>query len=104
MKKMIAVNEQSPGPIIEANMGDTIVVSLSYNVFFEYFRDSPQVNVINNLSNATAIHWHGQFQRGTPFYDGKSKLVVHLPYSNQVIRYIWYYSKFYYLHYAVRLT
>jgi FtsP/CotA-like multicopper oxidase with cupredoxin domain len=36
-----------PGPLIEANTGDRIVVK-----------------VTNNLVNGTAIHWHGIFQNG----------------------------------------
>ncbi|KAL7408823.1 multicopper oxidase-domain-containing protein [Mrakia frigida] len=54
-KKMIVVNGQSPGPLIEANLGDQLVV-----------------HVTNKLSNATAIHWHGQYQNGTNFFDGTS--------------------------------
>ncbi|KAF8306373.1 hypothetical protein DL93DRAFT_2088718 [Clavulina sp. PMI_390] len=52
-KRMVVVNGISPGPTIEANFGDTIIV-----------------NVVNKLENATAIHWHGQYQNGTNFYDG----------------------------------
>src|SRR5438477_7049106 len=37
-----AYNGQVPGPVIEANVGDTVVVRLS-----------------NNLPQATTIHWHG---------------------------------------------
>ncbi|KAF8525913.1 multicopper oxidase-domain-containing protein, partial [Hysterangium stoloniferum] len=42
-----------PGPTIEANQADRLVV-----------------HVKNNLPNATSIHWHGLFQNGTNFYDG----------------------------------
>ncbi|SGY20472.1 BQ5605_C016g08067 [Microbotryum silenes-dioicae] len=52
-KKMLVVNGMFPGPTIEANQGDRIVV-----------------NVTNKLPNPTAIHWHGLFQPLTPFYDG----------------------------------
>ncbi|CAG8522690.1 3064_t:CDS:2 [Cetraspora pellucida] len=47
------VNDQYPGPIIQAYKGDTI-----------------SVEVVNDLSVETAMHWHGMFQRGTPWYDG----------------------------------
>ncbi|KAF2721881.1 multicopper oxidase [Polychaeton citri CBS 116435] len=50
---MILVNNQFPGPLIEANEGDTIVV-----------------HVHNQAVNATSIHWHGMYQRGTPHMDG----------------------------------
>ncbi|KAI8629543.1 multicopper oxidase [Xylariaceae sp. FL1651] len=53
-KPMILVNGQSPGPLIEANTGDTIRVS------------------VNNLmpSWSTAIHWHGIDQKNTTWMDG----------------------------------
>ncbi|KAF9344396.1 hypothetical protein BGX26_004422 [Mortierella sp. AD094] len=43
-----------PGPLIEANTGDRIVVK-----------------VTNNMTNGTAIHWHGMFQNGP--------LIIHSP-------------------------
>lgn len=52
-RPMILVNDMYPGPCIEANEGDTIVV-----------------HVNNQASNATAIHWHGIYQTGTPHMDG----------------------------------
>ncbi|KAJ7772242.1 multi-copper oxidase [Mycena metata] len=53
----IVVNGQYPGPIIEANVDDRIMVYLT-----------------NGLSdgNGTSIHWHGLPQPNTPFYDGPS--------------------------------
>lgn len=54
-KTMLVVNGAYPGPTIEANQGDRLVV-----------------NVQNNLPNATSIHWHGLFQNGTNWYDGTS--------------------------------
>lgn len=52
-RPMILINYQFPGPLIEANEGDTIVV-----------------HVDNQATNATAIHWHGIYQIGTPYMDG----------------------------------
>lgn len=52
-RPMILVNSQFPGPLIEVNQGDTIVV-----------------NVHNEASNATSIHWHGIYQNGTAHMDG----------------------------------
>ncbi|KAG2187209.1 hypothetical protein INT44_004881 [Umbelopsis vinacea] len=49
----LVINGQYPGPTITVNTGDTI-----------------QVNVINNLTVPTALHWHGMYQRGTPWQDG----------------------------------
>ena len=53
LKPMIVVNGMSPGPVLEANLGDRLII-----------------NVFNNLTNETAVHWHGQYQRGTNFMDG----------------------------------
>ncbi|CAG8756512.1 29621_t:CDS:1, partial [Racocetra persica] len=47
------INGQFPGPLIEANRDDTIVL-----------------NVKNELDEDTTIHSHGIFQRGTPWFDG----------------------------------
>ncbi|KAI4603326.1 hypothetical protein KJ359_006119 [Pestalotiopsis sp. 9143b] len=53
-KPMILVNGQSPGPLIEANIGDTIRVE------------------VNNMmpDRSTTIHWHGINQRGSSWMDG----------------------------------
>lgn len=50
------VNGEYPGPMIEANWGDTI-----------------QVTVTNNITDdeeGTSIHWHGFRQVETPWSDG----------------------------------
>ncbi|KAK4555094.1 hypothetical protein LTR86_007860 [Recurvomyces mirabilis] len=52
-RPMLLVNNQFPGPLIEVNEGDTIVV-----------------HVENRAVNATSIHWHGIYQNGTPHMDG----------------------------------
>jgi FtsP/CotA-like multicopper oxidase with cupredoxin domain len=50
----ITINGQMPGPLVEANEGDTLVF-----------------NIYNALQNDTAsIHWHGMAQNGTAFMDG----------------------------------
>ena len=76
-KPMLVVNGMYPGPTIEANQGDRIVV-----------------NVTNLLENRTTIHWHGlvrilhvacalwnlcvrarmQFQNQTNYYDGTAAI------------------------------
>jgi hypothetical protein len=48
------VNGIVPGPSIEVDEGDTVVVHLH-----------------NRMDNAaTTLHWHGMYQRGTPWMDG----------------------------------
>lgn len=54
-RPMIAINGQFPGPMIECNEGDTLVVE-----------------VINQSVNATSIHFHGLYQNGTNWMDGTS--------------------------------
>ena len=53
-KSVILVNDQFPGPLIEANWGDTIEVTLTNNIDTE----------------ALTLHWHGQPQRLSPGQDG----------------------------------
>lgn len=48
------MNNQFPGPVIEANWGDWI-----------------EVKVTNNIPDeGAAIHWHGLLQKNTPYMDG----------------------------------
>lgn len=54
LKPMILVNGQSPGPLIEANVGDRV-----------------RVRVNNQLESwSTTIHWHGINQNDSPWMDG----------------------------------
>ncbi|KAJ3484465.1 hypothetical protein NLI96_g5633 [Meripilus lineatus] len=55
VRPMLVVNGMFPGPTIEANQGDRIII-----------------NVTNNMDVPTSIHWHGLFQNQTNFYDGTS--------------------------------
>lgn len=52
-RPMILINNRFPGPLIECNEGDAIVV-----------------HVHNEAVNATAIHFHGMYQNGTNSMDG----------------------------------
>lgn len=52
---IIAVNGQLPGPSIEVNEGDDVVVK-----------------VVNNSPYNVTIHWHGVLQLMTPWADGPS--------------------------------
>ncbi|KAK5119386.1 hypothetical protein LTR85_007742 [Meristemomyces frigidus] len=56
LRDVMLINNQFPGPTLEANWGDWI-----------------QVIVHNNISNpfeGTTVHWHGQIQKNTPWEDG----------------------------------
>jgi hypothetical protein len=46
-RRMLLVNGKFPGPVIEANQGDQLIVQ-----------------VHNNMTIPSAIHWHGQYQNG----------------------------------------
>ncbi|EME49211.1 hypothetical protein DOTSEDRAFT_68090 [Dothistroma septosporum NZE10] len=52
-RPMMLVNDEYPGPLIEVNEGDTIVL-----------------HVNNQAINATSIHLHGLYQNSTPYFDG----------------------------------
>jgi FtsP/CotA-like multicopper oxidase with cupredoxin domain len=54
----ILVNGQSPGPLIEANWGDTISVTVANEV------------VNQGVEEGLSMRWHGIRQQGMPFYDG----------------------------------
>ncbi|KAL3421337.1 l-ascorbate oxidase [Phlyctema vagabunda] len=52
-RPMLTINGQFPGPLIECNDGDTLVIEVD-----------------NQSINSTSIHFHGLFQNGTNFMDG----------------------------------
>ena len=54
-KSLILVNGQFPGPVIQANWGDTIVVNVRKN--------------ISDPIDGTSIHWHGFLQKRTQWMD-----------------------------------
>ncbi|TKY87617.1 hypothetical protein EX895_003198 [Sporisorium graminicola] len=54
-KQMRLVNGQFPGPSVEANMGDRVIV-----------------HIHNQMPVPTTIHWHGQYQRGSNQMDGSA--------------------------------
>jgi FtsP/CotA-like multicopper oxidase with cupredoxin domain len=55
-KSVILINGQFPGPVIEANWGDIIQVTVH--------------NQITGPEEGTSFHWHGFLQKLTPWYDG----------------------------------
>ena len=52
-RPMLTINGQFPGPMIECNEGDTLVIEVD-----------------NQSVNATSLHFHGIFQNGTNYMDG----------------------------------
>ena len=61
---MILINGQFPGPLIEANWGDTIQVTVHNAI-----EDANELGAELD-AEGTALHWHGLLQRQTPWYDG----------------------------------
>lgn len=56
LRDVILINGQFPGPLIEANWGDMVEVTVHNN--------------IGHPLEGTAVHWHGLLQRDTQWYDG----------------------------------
>ncbi|KAI2611819.1 putative multicopper oxidase [Hypoxylon sp. NC1633] len=56
-KQVLLVNDQFPGPLIEADWGDYIEVKVTNSI-------------VDGPPEGTAIHWHGFLQTGTPWMDG----------------------------------
>ncbi|KAF3010110.1 hypothetical protein E8E14_000256 [Neopestalotiopsis sp. 37M] len=55
-KSALLINGQFPGPLIEANYGDTFKITVN--------------NHLADPEEGTAFHWHGILQTNTPWYDG----------------------------------
>lgn len=53
LRNVLVVNGQYPGPLIRVNRGDRLLI-----------------NVTNEMSNGTTLHWHGLYQNGTNWMDG----------------------------------
>jgi len=67
-EKILGINGKFPGPTIEANVGDTVEVTL--------------INKIQDRQNTT-LHWHGMHQRGSLFEDGTNQIAqCGLPYGS----------------------
>jgi hypothetical protein len=86
----LAINGQVPGPAIECNWGDNVVI-----------------DVTNNLSdNGTAIHWHGIRQLGTNPNDGVPGVTECALAPGETRTYSWqatqYGSSWYHSHYLVQ--
>lgn len=55
-RDMILINGQFPGPLIQANWGDWVEVTVTNNI------QAPE--------EGTSLHWHGLLQAGTQWQDG----------------------------------
>ena len=63
---MLLVNGQFPGPMIEANWGDTINVTVNNAI------ESATEDGISYDTEGTALHWHGLLQKETYVSRAKS--------------------------------
>jgi len=93
-KEMLLFNGQYPGPLIEANWGDWVEVTVR--------------NSLESIKEGTAVHWHGLRQYATQFADGVPGVVQCpiAPGSNYTYRFradhvgsSWYHS-----HYSAQLS
>ncbi|KAK8239539.1 Cupredoxin [Phyllosticta capitalensis] len=86
------VNGTIPGPMIEANWGDTVVVHVTNN--------------LNNSLNGTSIHWHGLRQSFNNQNDGVSSITQCPTPPGQSYTYTWraeqYGSTWYHSHFALQ--
>ncbi|EGG02257.1 multi-copper oxidase laccase-like protein [Melampsora larici-populina 98AG31] len=64
---MLVINNQYPGPLIEVNI---FTFQRIYQRELLTPEDTISVLVKNELNIEVSIHWHGMFQRGTPWMDG----------------------------------
>jgi FtsP/CotA-like multicopper oxidase with cupredoxin domain len=94
LRDVILVNNQFPGPVLEANWGDWI-----------------EVTVRNNISNpyeGTSVHWHGMLQRGSQWEDGTPGVSQCPIAPGHEYRYRFraeiYGSSFYHAHYSAQYT
>jgi FtsP/CotA-like multicopper oxidase with cupredoxin domain len=55
-KSVLLINDQFPGPLLQANWGDTFQITV--------------INQITGPEEGTSLHWHGILQKTTPYYDG----------------------------------
>ncbi|KAJ8121003.1 hypothetical protein ONZ43_g2438 [Nemania bipapillata] len=73
-KPMILANGQSPGPLIEASIGDTALADETpWRSFTNQANAGSEVRVhVNNLMSkwSTTLHWHGIDQKNTTWMDG----------------------------------
>ncbi|KAI4201744.1 MAG: hypothetical protein LQ346_002106 [Caloplaca aetnensis] len=75
-KTSLLINGQYPGPLIEANWGDTIQVTVH--------------NAIIDPPEGTTLHWHGQRQRNSEWSDGvPSVSMYHSHFSSQYAEGLW---------------
>lgn len=56
LRDVILINDQFPGPVIEANWGDNIQITVNNQIFMP--------------DEGTTMHWHGMLMRATPWEDG----------------------------------
>jgi Flp pilus assembly pilin Flp len=58
-RRLLLINGQFPGPVIEANDGDRLIVEVN-----------------NFMTVPSAMHWHGQYQNGTSFESLRQEQII----------------------------
>ncbi|PKI82514.1 L-ascorbate oxidase [Malassezia vespertilionis] len=73
---MYTINGAFPGPIIQANEGDTVSVRVKNAIFDDYTLPKPPMSsqmgrvMPNGTETQVAFHWHGLSMRGSQIMDG----------------------------------
>jgi|SRR5579859_2627049 len=75
-RQMFVYNGQFPGPLIEANWGDTIVVHVTNNLKNNGYKKGPMRSVIDRR---TSIHWHGILMEHNVANDGVPGITQCIP-------------------------
>jgi FtsP/CotA-like multicopper oxidase with cupredoxin domain len=77
---VLVFNGTSPGPRLEANWGDNLVIhvtnELTDNGYATFHKLTEGLNPDNSR---TAVHWHGIRQQGTNQYDGTISNINTIP-------------------------
>jgi FtsP/CotA-like multicopper oxidase with cupredoxin domain len=69
-RPMLTINGKFPGPMIECNEGDTLVIEVE-NLSINGKTQRSRLLIYRQLTDqATSIHFHGIFQNGTNWMDG----------------------------------
>lgn len=73
---MYTINNNFPGPTIEANQGDTLIIHIRNHIVDEYALEKPPMSskidsvFPKGTERRLAMHWHGLSMRGSQVMDG----------------------------------
>lgn len=68
-RRMVVFNNSFPGPLIEANWGDTLVIHVQNNLQSNGYFITFFIFVVTHFVR-TSVHWHGILQKQNGANDG----------------------------------